>query len=89
MLSTIGAGRYLYTKTDMTLQLLYSCNNLAVYVFNRQIINNGVRRRVFGISYSKVLRESNEEILNDWYVVRDDDVLREDVVHLKSHLADR
>jgi hypothetical protein len=73
----------------MTLQLLYSCNNLAVYVFNRQIINDGVRRRVLALVTQKVLRESNEEILNDWYVVRDDDLLREDVVRLKSHFADR
>jgi hypothetical protein len=73
----------------MTLQLLYSCNNLAVYVFNRQIINNGVRRRVLALVTQKVLRESNEEILNDWYVVRDDDLQREDVVRLKSHFADR
>jgi hypothetical protein len=73
----------------MTLQLLYSCNNLAVYVFNRQIINDGVRRRVLALVTQKVLRESNEEILNDWYVVRDDDLLREDDVRLKSHFADR
>jgi hypothetical protein len=73
----------------MTLQLLYSCNNLAVYVFNRQIINNGVRRRVLALVTQKVLRESNEEVLNDWYVVRDDDLQREDVVRLKSHFADR